>query len=85
MKPTMIHGAKIVAALRSDLERNGKLKNCTRVWCDDGSLHLVTGYQCRGPIKDPCFDTVVGYWEIPEGHTYLSPNCREVITRPFSI
>lgn len=84
MKPTMIHGAKIVAALRSNLERTGKLKSCTRVWCDDGSLHLVTGYETRGQ-DDPCFDTVVGYWEIPEGDTYLSPNCREVITRPFSI
>lgn len=84
MKPTTIHGSRITAALRADLERNGTLKSCTRVWCDDGSLHLVTGYETRGQ-EDPCFDTVVGYWEIPEGETYLSPNCKEVITRPFSI
>ena len=84
MKSTTIHGARIVAALRADLERSGKLQSCTRVWCDDGSLHLVTGYETRGQ-ENPCFDTVVGYWEIPVGESYLSPNCKEIITRPFSI
>jgi len=84
MKPTKIHGSPIVAALRSDLQRSGKLKSCTRVWCEDGSLHLVTGYETRG-LKDPCFDTVVGYWVIPEGESYLSKNCKEIITRPFSV
>lgn len=84
MKATKIHGARIVAALRADLQREGKLKSCTRVWCDDGSLHLVTGYETRGQ-NDPCFNTVIGYWEIPEGECYLSKNCKEVITRPFSV
>lgn len=85
MKPTKIHGARIVAALIADLQHKGVLKDCTRVWCDDGSLHLVTGYEAKGPTQEPCFDTVIGYWEIPEGETYLSPTCKEVITRPFSI
>jgi hypothetical protein len=84
MKPTTIHGSRIVAALRSDLQRKGVLKSCTRVWCEDGSLHLVTGYETRGQL-DPCFDTVIGYWEIPEGEMYLSPHCREIVTRPFIV
>ena len=84
MKPTTIHGSRITAALIANLQHNGTLKSCTRVWCDDGSLYLVTNYESRGQ-QDPCFETVVGYWEIPEGETYLSVNCKEIITRPFSL
>lgn len=83
-KPTKIHGSKIVAALISDLQRKTG-KRITRVWCEDGSLHLVTGYQANKPSEDPSFNTVVGYWEIPEGACYLSPKVKEVITRPYFI
>ena len=84
MKNTKIHGSLITAALRSNLEYGGKVKDCTRVWCVDGSLHLVTGYEYGGKEQGglPRFDTIVGYWEIPEGKSYLSPEVREVITRP---
>ncbi len=81
MKNYTIHGSEIVAALRANLVYNGKVKDCTRVWCKDGSLHLVTGYEYAGH-PSPCFDTIVGYWEIPEGKSYLSPEVKEVITRP---
>ena len=84
MKQTKINGSVIVAAIRSELQQSGKLKSCTRVWCKDGSLHLVTGYEHIG-LPTPCFDTVIGYWVIPEGECYLSENCKEVITRPYSI
>lgn len=85
MKPNRIHGSKIVAALTADLQHSGKLKSCTRVWCEDGSLHLVTGYGYAGAGTDPWFDTIIGYWEIPDGKSYLSADCREIISRPFSI
>jgi hypothetical protein len=80
-KATHIHGSPIVAALRANLTYAGKVKDCTRVWLKDGSLHLVTGYEYAGH-PTPCFETVVGYWEIPEGFSYLSKECVEVITRP---
>lgn len=85
MKPTKIHGSKIRSALRSNLQYAGKVCDCTRVWCEDGSLHLVTGYDSRTLGEDPCFDTVVGYWTIPEGKSYLDKGCEEVITRPSFI
>lgn len=82
MKTNKIHGSKIVAALKSNLSHNQVYKTrITRVWCEDGSLHLVTGYEYAGH-KDPVFDTIVGYWEIPEGKSYLSPEVIETITRP---
>jgi hypothetical protein len=81
-KPTHINGSCIVAALISNLTHTGRYPEVkiTRVWCEDGSLHLVTGYDSA--CKFPCFDTVVGYWEIPEGSSYLSKDVKEVITRP---
>lgn len=75
---TGILGSEIVAALKSQEHRG-----LTRVWCKDNSLHLVTGYENKDDGKGWFFDSVVGYWEIPEGASYLSPECREVITRPF--
>lgn len=82
-KPTHIHGSPITAALLADIHHKGIYKErITRVWCEDGSLHLVTGYEARTLAEFPCFDTVVGYWEIPEGQCYLSPTVKESITRP---
>lgn len=72
-----ILGKRIVAAIFSPTH-----ENLTRVWCEDGSLHLVTGYQSNGAL-DPTFEMVVGYWKIPEGCSYLSDKVEEVITRPF--
>ena len=84
MKNTTIHGSPICAALKANLELQGKVKRCTRVWCEDGTLHLVTGYEYGGIEQGglPRFDTIVGYWEIPEGKCYLSPEVKEIITRP---
>lgn len=79
---THIHGSPIVAALKSNLAINKKVKDCTRVWCEDGSLHLVTGYKPNKLSELPSFHTIVGYWEIPDGLSYLSPLVKEVITRP---
>lgn len=90
MNITTIHGSEIVAAMKAETPslRN---KGVTRVWCEDGSLHLVIGYGYRlrkdNEGKSRChlisyFNTIVGYWDIPEGQSYLSSECNEVITRP---
>ncbi len=77
MENKTIHGSKITAAYRSEYD-----KRLTRVWCEDGSLHLVTGYQANKLSEDPSFDSVVGYWE-KDGELWFGEGVKEIVTRPF--
>lgn len=73
---TTIHGKLIRAAIHSSIPK------VTRVWLEDGSKHLVIGYNSKG-VSQPEFTTVVGHWNIPDGLSYLSDKVEDIITRPF--